>query len=336
VLALKKAEESDEVIVRLVEVDGKRANDVRLAFAAPVVAAHEVNGQEMEPRKVHIVDGRIVTSFTPYQLRTFAVRLAPPKSKARAPRSQPVTLPLDRAVSTRDGSRSSPGFDSTGRALPAEMLPRTVDYASVRFHLDDAPRAAVAHGQSIALPRGGYKRLYLLAAAEGDQKGAFVIDGKTVELTIQDWSGYVGQWDNRLWAKKRETLPPRPDAPLNAPPRVRMATVFDGLTPGFIKRAPIAWFASHRHDPAGTNEPYAYSYLFAYAIDLPRGAKTLTLPENDKIRVLAATVSNEGSALVEAQPLYDTLNPHPQMTQIKRRWRTTRNSYLRPICVICG
>ncbi len=309
VLALKKAEESDEVIVRLVEVDGKQANDVRLAFAAPVVAAHEVNGQEMDPRNARVVDGRIVTSFTPYQLRTFAVRLAPPKSKARAPRSQPVTLPLDRAVSTRNAEKSSPGFDSAGRALPAEMLPRIVDYAGVRFHLDDVPRVAVAHGQSIALPHGGYKRLYLLAAAEGDQKGTFVIDGKPVELTIQDWSGYVGQWDNRIWAKKRETLPPRPDAPLNAPPRVRMATVFDSLTPGFIKRTPIAWFASHRHDSAGANEPYAYSYLFAYAIDLPPGARTLTLPENDKIRLLAATVSNEPLGVTEAQPLYDTLTP---------------------------
>lgn len=307
VLALKKAEESDELIVRLVELDGKRTNDVRLAFAAPVVAAHEVNGQEMEPRNARIVDGRIVTSFTPYQLRTFAVRLAPTKSKARTPRSQPVTLPLDRAVSTRNAEKSSPGFDSQGRALPAEMLPRIIDYAGVRFHLDDAPRAAVAHGQPIVLPRGGYKRLYLLAAAEGDQKGTFVIDGKPVDLTIQDWSGYVGQWDNRIWAKKRETLLPRPDAPLNAPPRVRMSTVFDGLTPGFIKRAPIAWFASHRHDSAGANEPYAYSYLFAYAVDLPPNAKTLKLPVNDKIRVLAATVSDEGSGVVEGQPLYDTL-----------------------------
>ena len=35
VLALKKAEESDEVIVRLVEVDGKRASDVRVTFGLP-------------------------------------------------------------------------------------------------------------------------------------------------------------------------------------------------------------------------------------------------------------------------------------------------------------
>ncbi|HSY48603.1 MAG TPA: glycoside hydrolase family 38 C-terminal domain-containing protein [Thermoanaerobaculia bacterium] len=322
VLALKKAEESNEVIVRLVEVDGKRENDVRLAFAAPVVAAREVDGQEREPqtralrhptpnsrppRNAHIVDGRLVTSFTPYQLRTFAVRLAPPTSKVHMPRSQPVSLPYDRVVSSRDGAKSSPGFDAAGRALPEEMLPRDLDYAGIRFHLADGPNAVVAHGQSIALPRGAAKRLYLLAAADGDQKAAFAIDGKSANMTIQDWSGYVGQWDNRIWAKKKETLPPRSDAPPNAPPRERMATVFDGLTPGFIKRAPIAWYASHRHDSAGANEPYAYSYLFAYTIDLPPGARTLTLPENDKIRVLAATVSDERAGLIEAQPLYDTL-----------------------------
>jgi alpha-mannosidase len=308
VMALKKAEEGDEVIVRLVEVDGKRAHDVRLAFGGQVVAAREVDGQERHATEAHIVQGRIVTSFTPYQLRTFAVRLAASKSRSYAPRSRSVTLPYDRAVSSRDGAKSSPGFDGAGRALPAEMLPRDVDYAGIRFHLaDDGPNAVVAHGQSIALPGGDAKQLYLLAAADGDQQGTFIVDGKPVTITIQDWSGYVGQWDNRIWAKKRETLPPRPDAPPNAPPRERTATVFDGLTPGFIKRAPIAWYASHRHNAAGANEPYAYSYLFAYAIDLPPGARTLTLPDNDKIRVLAVTVSNESRGVLEAQPLYDTL-----------------------------
>src|SRR5207248_9872385 len=135
-----------------------------------------------------------------------------------------VSLPFDRAVATRDGVKSSPGFDSAGRALPAEMLSKVIEYSGIRFHLDDALRAVVAHGQSIALPAG--KRLYLLAAAEGDQEGTFVIDGKRMTMTIQDWSGYVGQWDNRIWTTKRETLPPRPDAPPNAPARVRTATVF--------------------------------------------------------------------------------------------------------------
>jgi alpha-mannosidase len=308
VLALKKAEESVDVIVRLVEIDGRKQDDVRIGFAARVIAAHEVNGQEMAMGAAQIVDGRVVASFAPYQLRTFSVRLDAHAANDRRPRFTPVALPYDRMVSSHDGSKSAPGFDIAGHAMPAEMPPRDLDYTGIRFHLaDSGPNAVVTKGQSIALPGGIYKRLYLLAAADDDQTGDFVVDGKPVPLVIQDWSGYVGQWDNRLWTTKQETLPPRPDAPPNAPIRTRIATVFNGLTPGYVKRGPIAWFASHRHSADGANEPYAYSYLFAYAIDLPPGARTVTLPDNDKIRILAATVSDEGFPIHEAQPLYDML-----------------------------
>jgi len=79
------------------------------------------------------------------------------------------------------------------------------------------------------------------------------------------------------------------------------------LIPGFIKRADVAWYSSHRHAPDGSNEPYAYAYLFAYPIDLPAGATTLTLPDNDRIRILAISAADEAGRVSPAQPLYDTL-----------------------------
>jgi alpha-mannosidase len=151
------------------------------------------------------------------------------------------------------------------------------------------------------------RRLYVLASSDGDQKATFRMGDKAVDVNIQDWSGYVGQWDNRSWTRKETELPPRPDAPPGAPPRKTSGLEVSGLTPGFIKRAPIAWFASHRLTAEGTKEPYAYSYLFAYSLDVPEAAKTLTLPNNDKIRILAITASDEGAAVRPAQPLYDTL-----------------------------
>jgi alpha-mannosidase len=42
-------------------------------------------------------------------------------------------------------------------------------------------------------------------------------------------------------------------------------------------------------------------------IELPEGARTLTLPDNDKIRVMAVTLSDEGGQVRPARPLYDTL-----------------------------
>jgi alpha-mannosidase len=38
------------------------------------------------------------------------------------------------------------------------------------------------------------------------------------------------------------------------------------------------------------------------------GTRTLTLPNNDKIRILAVSVAEENPELSQAQPLYDTLN----------------------------
>ena len=76
---------------------------------------------------------------------------------------------------------------------------------------------------------------------------------------------------------------------------------------GFIRPAPLAWFASHHHRPDGLSEAYAYSSLFAYALDIPAGAKTLTLPDDERVRVLAVTVSDEADAVRPAQPLFDWL-----------------------------
>jgi alpha-mannosidase len=42
-------------------------------------------------------------------------------------------------------------------------------------------------------------------------------------------------------------------------------------------------------------------------MDLPAGARKLTLPVNEKVRVLAISVAEEAPEAKPAQPLYDTL-----------------------------
>ena len=323
VLALKKAEDSDEVIVRIVELSGREMPNVRLTFPAPVIAAREVNGQELPVGKASIDHGELVTSLGRFQPRTFAVKLAGPPAKQFLPQSQPIALPFDLAIANRDGERMKGGIDGEGFALPAEMLPRVLPYAGVSFHLGppDKANAVVARGQSISLPRG-IRRLYVLATSvAGDQDVVFRVGVKSVNAVIQNWSGFIGQWDDRQWKRTEVRLQPR-TMPADIPPDIaallqRSRTRSDpygemvGITPGFIKRAPLAWFASHRHTPAGTNEAYAYSYLFAYTIDLPANARTLTLPDNDRVRILAITGSNETKTVKPAQALYDTLERNP-------------------------
>ncbi len=326
VLALKKAELTNEVIVRLVEMDGKPAGKVRLNFPGAIVAAREVNGQEQPVGPATIDNGALVTSFSPYQPRTFAVKLAAANTKAPTLQSLPVALDYEMSVASRTNRPADGSFDwapnsqgaPQGKALPAEMLPREISFAGIRFKLAPAdigkPNAVVAHGQTITLPPGKYNRVYLLAAAaNGDQKATFRAGEKSVELTIQDWTGFIGQWDDRIWKVTEEQIPQRPGAPTppagGPPPRTRTNVYGEmlGLRPGFIKRADVAWFASHLNAADGSAEAYAYSYLFAYVIDLPAGARTLVLPDNERIRILAVTVADEPSIVTAAQPLYDTL-----------------------------
>jgi alpha-mannosidase len=297
IMALKKAEASDEYVVRLVELDGKPQSDVRISFAAPITSAREVNGQEQPLGAANVVGGALVTSFGAYQPRAFAIKLAPANTTVPDVQSAPVAMHYDLATASNDGDSAKIGFDGKGDALPAEMLPSQIAFNGVIFHLAPAktgsPNALVAKGQKIQLPSGHYNRVYVLAAsANGDQKATFEAGGEKAELNVEDWGGFIGQWDDRQWSSAGEND--------NYGEMI-------GLKPGYIKRADLAWYSTHHHDAAGKNVAYSYSYLFGYGIDLPAGAKTLTLPKNADIRILAISVADENPHTHPVQPLYDVL-----------------------------
>ena len=300
VLAVKKAEKGDEVVVRLVELDGKPQSDVKISFAAPITAAREINGQEQPVGPATLVDGSLLTSFGAYQPRTFALRLASSNFKAAGVQSTPLALSYDVATASNDGGHSTSGFNGKGDALPAEMLPPSLTFNTVKFELaaahTGAPNAITAKGQTIKLPLGKFNRVYLLAAsADGDQNAAFIVGGKTINLDIQDWGGFIGQWDDRQWSSTKLDVDHAKYGEMT------------GLKPGYIKRADLAWYCSHHHDATGQNVTYSYSYLYGYAIDLPAGATSITLPSNNKIRILAMSVADENPQVHAVHPLYDVL-----------------------------
>jgi alpha-mannosidase len=178
------------------------------------------------------------------------------------------------------------------------MLPAQITFNDVRFRLGPAktgaPNALVPKGQTINLPAGLHNRVYILAdSTDGDQKAAFKLGDTRVDLNIQNWGGFIGQWDDRTWSSNDTSHDDYGE--------------MTGVRPGYIKRADLAWYCSHHHNAAGENVPYRYSYLFVYPVDIPPGAKTITLPENNKIRILAISVAEENPLVKPAAPLYDVL-----------------------------
>ncbi|MGA8671878.1 MAG: glycoside hydrolase family 38 C-terminal domain-containing protein [Terracidiphilus sp.] len=340
ILALKKAENGDETIVRLVEMQGKPAANVQVKFAGPIAEAREVNGQEQPLGDATVANGTLQTSFKPYQPRTFAVRLGAAPVQLKAVESRPVSLNYDLAAASNDDTKSVGGFDKKGNALPAEMLPSELHVNGVDFRLGPAetgkPDAVVAKGQSIDLPAGDFNRVYVLtASADGDQEAVFRAGSHQEKVNVEDWGGLIGQWDTRIWKPRPATVTegggrydsePAHQVPLRTDWAVSANHAtwdlnntgspdwspsypadYLGLRPGYIKPAALAWYASHHHTPDGLNEPYQYSYVFVYGINLPLGTKTLTLPSNGDIRILAVSVAKEEPQVSPVQPLYDTL-----------------------------
>lgn len=302
VRAVKLAENNDQTIVRLQELDGTNAAVTLNSTVGPGTPT-EVNGVETPLHPLESAGAALKLNFTAYQLRSLALNLTGPMHVA-APSSTPADLPYDLVAFTPPGVTATGGFDDQGDTMPGDMIGDTVVSEGISFKI--GPRAGgqknavTCHGQTINLPAGPHNRVYLLAAATADTKGDFKVDGHATTLGIQKWTGYIGQWDNRVFVG---------DVPETVP---IVTNVLDHIDAGFIKRDSLGWFSDHRHLADGSNGIYQYSYLFKYRLDIGNDAKTLTLPDNPAIRVVAVTVAqNDNDATQPARALYDDFTGRP-------------------------
>jgi alpha-mannosidase len=301
--AIKKAEEGDEIIVRLKELTGNPAKDVKVTMPSAIASAREVDGQERNIGPATVRDGALVVDMPSYRLRAFALKLGTPPASLATAQTQSVEMPYDLDAVSFPRNRADGAFDAEGRTLPGDQLPATITSEGIDFKMgptaDGQNNALACRGQTIKLP-AGFDHVYLIAAASnGDTKGTFTIGTQQIEHTIEDWSGFVGQWDYRLWKGKVPEL------------TYQWSNPVAGLVPGYAKRDTVAWFCSHRHHPKNGNEPYQYSYLFKYGFDLAPGATSITLPDNEQIRIFAITAArNPHDNSPATRPLYDTLDDH--------------------------
>jgi alpha-mannosidase len=297
IMAFKKAEESDYYIVRFNELYGKDAAAVAARFPGKIVDAYEVNGQEQKIGDVSFADGTLHFDMTRFLIRSFAIKLEKPAQPGSIPVQKQLELSYNEDAISSDGNRGD-GNMSDGLTLPAELIPTDIISEDIRFRMgstaDGAKNALTANGQTIELPAGTYNKLYLLAAATHDTAGELSIGRQKIRLTFQEWTGFIGQHYGRKLIDHESKV--------------------TEITPAYVKGDNIAWYASHRHSPNG-NEAYRYSYLFKYELSIPRGAKSITLPKNQAIKIFAMTLADKvNEDVTPLQPLYDNFRDDPPVT----------------------
>ena len=285
VRALKKAEDGGhEYIVRVYENSGSD-QQATLTFGGKVTDIFEANGTEVSGLRVYQSGKKIKIDINGYGVRTYRVMMA--RDYPTAPKVQFVDLPYNKRCFTFNGFRNAANFEG-GYSYAAELMEKTlrVDNVAFSFGPMDGENGVRCEGQTIALPKGFNKVYFLAASSKGDRQATFALDnGDALICTIPFYSGFVGQWGHT------------------------------GQTTGYLKSQRVAYVGTHRHS-ATADEPYEFTYMFKYGVDLSDGPATITLPNDPDIVVFAMTAINEGAAVEPAAPLFRTNNTddHPVET----------------------
>lgn len=267
--ALKKAEDSDNLIVRVYELTGNAQDHVEITFPANIVSAKEVNGIEEEVGAATFSGNKLTMNLTKFQPKSFAIKLESPSIALHGPSSTAVTLPYNIDVMSCDTMKTDGNFGESGSTYPSELISDQVLSDGISFTMgcraDGKKNAIRCRGQVINLPQGvNASKLYILAASQkvNGSVADFIVDGVAKSQKVGYFADFVGQW----------------------------GTIYNSR---FYNQENCALTLTHRHDVnTDANLSYQYLYMFKYVIPVTANAQTLTLPNNPDIIIFAASLSD--------------------------------------------
>lgn len=277
--AVKKAEDGDEVIVRVNEVAGKPQKGVSLRFFLPVASAREVYASEEALGALPAEDGALTFDMDPFDVRTFALRFE--TEKAAFVKSKPCALPFNTFVLTANNRREGAFLPGLDFSLPAELMPRRTMSGGLCFPLvsdPGQPNALLCNGQELAVPAGAKAFCFVGAALGGDKTFTFTVDGAPVDCRVQDLCDPIGRWD--------------------------LTDLGEGAA---IKRDPLALSLTHTHGAEG-DRIGKQTCFFRYEIPLEK-ASNIKLPVRSDLLLLSAVFKTETHRADLLTELYDRVEP---------------------------
>ncbi|WP_422448703.1 glycoside hydrolase family 38 C-terminal domain-containing protein [Thermoanaerobacterium sp. DL9XJH110] len=273
---IKKSEESDDLIVRMYETQGKEVT-ASIAFAANIIDAEETNLLE-EGTAPASFGGKVLTAqLGRYEIKTFRVKLEKPFYTDTKPEVTRIDLGSEYNLDgmSFNSNRKDGDLDGSGNTFAAELIPDEVISEGVAFEMgprdDGRDNMVRAAGQEISLPAGSYDYLYILGASAGPGKsgGTFTVkydDSSTTDIYVQfkNWTSRIGGW-NRAVAKDVIGLP-----------------------------------MTHNHSEAG-DSILKNSFLFVYKVRLnpSKTVESLVLPDAAGIKIAAMSLVRGGASTVE-------------------------------------
>lgn len=275
--AFKKSEDGSGYIVRVGEAAGQAQKAVTFSVYRAIAGATLCTADERPIQPIEIQNGQLTFDLKPFEVKTFLLTFE--AEKLPREKFKKMELPVNTKGLTTDEDMRNCILQGAGFSLPAELLPQVPTYKGITFKLpqvSDGNDLLVARGETLELPKGCTKLYFLAASTAGDRQAEFATDRRTKTLTIHSMAELPFLWD---MAGLKQTAR--------------------------IKDADIALEFTHCHHPEG-NIAAKKAWFYLYELDI-RGAKTLTLPEDNRLIIMAMTAVKKYANTTLATPLLDTV-----------------------------
>lgn len=183
--AIKKAENSDEIVIRVNESEKKEQKGVTLSLNCEILSAREIYASEEHIDDTPLVDGKLVFDLKPYEIKSFALKVK--KSDANTTTEKVEIVNNIKAFSTN--AKPMGNLPVINKTIPQEITPEKIISNGIPFEISG--KAMLCGGQTLLLPNGTKKVHLLMASLNGDK---FVKLGDRA-YKVNDIREYYAGWD---------------------------------------------------------------------------------------------------------------------------------------------
>lgn len=291
--AVKKAENSDEIIVRINESEKKEQKGVTLSLNCEILSAREVYASEEHISDISLVDGNLVFDLKPYEIKSFALKVKKAESQTSNNTKIDIIGNIDAFSTNADSKGGLPVIDKT---IPQEITPDRIISGGIPFELPTNGKAMVCGGQTLQIP-AGTKKVHLLAASCGGDKFVKINDRA---YKINDICEYYAGWD-----------------------------LYDFKETAFTKDGKLGYEFTHSHTAGGDAQ---CEQLFFWNVEVSVNGNTISLPVDREIVILAVTAEGDSTECKLACELYDKITDrkfdYKENIKEKAIYLNCKNSYL--------
>jgi alpha-mannosidase len=273
ITAIKKIEDSasSDLIVRMYETQGVASTTAHLTFAGTINSASEVNLLEDNLGSASFATNQLTATLGKCEIKSYRLSVACPGFSNTKPAVTKVSLTSAYNLDgmSYDSARSNGNLDGSGNTLSADIMPATIVSEDIAFDLgpktDGSSNIVQAAGQTITLPTGNYKFLYILGAGAGSgTSGNFTVNysdatSTSKTLSFTDWKALIGGWNK---------IP-----------------VADN----------VGYYLTHFHTASADTKVFDnYLYVYRIALNSAKTVSNVVLPNATGIKIAAMSLASGG------------------------------------------